>query len=48
MHDNAQFVAQVSVVPASLQVWEPHVFVELALQLIVPVLHVVVQSSPVS
>jgi hypothetical protein len=48
VHDNAQLVAQASVTPPSVQVSEPHAFVELALQLIVAVLHVDVQSSPVS
>jgi hypothetical protein len=48
VHCCSQAAVQVSVTPASVQVLELQVFVELALQLIVAVLHVVVQSSPVS
>jgi hypothetical protein len=48
VHSFSQAVAQVAVTPASVQVSELQVFVELALQLIVAVLHVDMQSSPVS
>jgi hypothetical protein len=48
VHCCSQALVQVSVTPASEQVSELHVFVESALQLMDALLHVVVQSSPVS